>query len=99
MFLDKLSKRALNAIGIISAIIATIMLILVIVIPILMKRKYKNDYIQKCNPSMENTDIWASFPGKLNRHPHGCRVFYRLMRVESCAGRRHSTSNEMNIQR
>ena len=66
MFLDKLSKRALNAIGIISAIIATIMLILVIVIPILMKRKYKNDYIQKCNPSMENTDIWASFPGKLN---------------------------------
>ena len=66
MFLDKLTKKTLNIIGVISATLATIMLILVIVIPILYKRKKKNDYIQKCNPSMANTNIWASFPGDLN---------------------------------
>ena len=66
MFLEKLSKKTLNVIGVISATLATIMLILVIVIPILYKRKKKNDYIQKCNPSMDNTNIWASFPGDLN---------------------------------
>ena len=66
MFLDRLTKKTLNIIGVISATLATIMLILVIVVPILYKRKKKNDYIQKCNPSMDNTNIWASFPGDLN---------------------------------
>ena len=60
-----LSKKTLNAIGIICTILATIMLILVIVVPILLKRKLSNDFIEKCNPSLENTNIWATFPGEL----------------------------------
>ena len=66
MFLDNLSKKTLNAIGIISVVLATIMLILVIVLPNLLKRQMKKDYIEKCNPSMDNTNLWASFPGELN---------------------------------
>ena len=65
MFLDNLSKKTLNTIGIISIVLATIMLILVIVLPILLKRQLKKNFIEKCNPSMENTDLWASFPGEL----------------------------------
>ena len=60
-----LSIKTLNAIGIICTILATIMLILVIVVPILLKRKLSNDFIEKCNPSLENTNIWATFPGEL----------------------------------
>ena len=60
-----LSKKTLNTIGIICTILATIMLILVIVVPILLKRKLSNDFIEKCNPSLENTNIWATFPGEL----------------------------------
>ena len=60
-----LSIKSLNAIGIICTILATIMLILVIVVPILLKRKLSNDFIEKCNPSLENTNIWATFPGEL----------------------------------
>ena len=66
MFLDNLSKKTLNAIGIICVVLATIMLILVIVLPNLLKRQMKKDYIEKCNPSMDNTNLWASFPGELN---------------------------------
>ena len=66
MFLDNLSKKTLNTIGIISIVLASIMLILVIALPILLKRQLKKDYIGKCNPSLDNTDIWASFPGKLD---------------------------------
>ena len=66
MFLDNLSKKTLNTIGITSVVLATIMLILVIVLPNLLKRQMKKDYIEKCNPSMDNTNLWASFPGELN---------------------------------
>ena len=66
MFLDNLSKKALNIIGVTSVVLATLMIILVIVLPIQFKRILKNDYIQKCNPSLDNTNIWASFPGELD---------------------------------
>ena len=64
--LNKLSKHTLNIIGIVSSVLASIMIILVIVIPILLRRKFTKDYISKCNPSMNNTNIWATFPGELN---------------------------------
>ena len=66
MFLDRISKKTLSIVGILCTVLATIMLILVIVIPILLKRKLTNDYIEKCNPTLENTKIWASFPGELD---------------------------------
>ena len=65
MFLDNLSKKTLNIIGIVSVLLATVLIIVVIVVPILLKRILKKDYIEKCNPSMNNTNIWASFPGEL----------------------------------
>ena len=65
MFLDNFSKKTLNIIAISGISLATIFLILVIVIPIFLKRQMTNDYVQKCNPTINNTNIWASFPGEL----------------------------------
>ena len=65
MFMDKLSKEQLNAIGIISIVIATLCLILVLVLPNILKTKKTNDFTQKCLPTMENTNLWAKFPGDL----------------------------------
>ena len=66
MFIEKLSKNQLNIIGVLSISIATIFLVLVIVIPIFLKRQMTNNYIQKCNPTINNTKLWASFPGELD---------------------------------
>ena len=64
--MEKLSKKQLNIIGVISISIAAIFLILVIVIPIFLKRQMTYNYIQKCTPTMDNTHLWASFPGEIN---------------------------------
>lgn len=65
MFLDKLTVKQLNAIAIISIVIATLSLVLTIVLPFIIKTKKTNDFTQKCSPSLENTDLWAKFPGQL----------------------------------
>ena len=41
------------------------MLILVIVLPIMIKKKKTNDFTQKCSPTLNNTNLWAKFPGDL----------------------------------
>ena len=64
--MDRLSKNHLNCIGIISISIATLMLILVIVLPIMLKKKKTNDFTEKCSPTVNNTNLWAKFPGDLN---------------------------------
>lgn len=64
--MDRLSKNQLNCIGIISICIGTLMLILVIVLPIMLKNKKTNDFTQKCSPTVNNTNLWAKFPGDLN---------------------------------
>ena len=65
MFLDRLTVKQLNAILIISIIIATLSLVLTISLPFIIKTKKTNDFTQKCTPSLENTDLWAKFPGQL----------------------------------
>ena len=64
--MDKLSNNQLNFIGIISIAIATLMLILVICLPIMLKREKTNNFTQKCMPTLENTNLWAKFPGDLS---------------------------------
>ena len=63
--MDRLSKQQLNAIGIISIVIVTLMIILVIVLPIMLKTKKANDFTEKCFPTLQNTNLWAKFPGDL----------------------------------
>ena len=63
---QKIPKQCLHLIGILCITFATIMLILVIVLPITLKRKMSNDFTQKCSPTMNNTNLWAKFPGELN---------------------------------
>lgn len=76
MFIDKLSSKQLNIIGITSASIALLMLILTIVLPNLIKTKKNNDYVNKSIPKTDNTDIWASFPGEINTTlKHNYEVF------------------------
>ena len=65
MFLDNLTAKQLNAILIISIVIATLSLVLTISLPFIIKTKKTNDFTQKCSPSLENTDLWAKFPGQL----------------------------------
>ena len=65
MFMDNLSSKTLNIILIISIIIATLGLILVIVLPNVLKTKKTNDFTQKSSPTLENTNLWAKFPGEL----------------------------------
>lgn len=65
MFLDKLTAKQLNAIAIISIVIATLTLVLTISLPFIIKTKKTNDFTQKCSPTLENTNLWAKFPGQL----------------------------------
>ena len=66
MLIDKFSANILNVLGILSIVIAAISLILVIVLPIVLKTKKTNDFTQKCSSTLNNTDLWAKFPGELN---------------------------------
>ena len=66
MFIDRLSKNQLNVITIVSFSLATLMLILVIVLPIMLKTKKINDFTQKTSPTLDNINLWATFPGDLH---------------------------------
>lgn len=78
--MERLSKEQLNCIGIICVSIATLMLILVIVLPIMLKTKKTNDFTQKSTPSLNNTDLWAKFPGDIHSNlTHSYYIFdYKL---------------------
>ena len=74
--MDKLSKNQLNCIGIISITIVTVMIILVIVLPIMLKTKKANDFTEKCFPTINNTNLWAKFPGALKSNlSHTYEIF------------------------
>ena len=45
--------------------IASLFVLLIVVVPILARKSFSSEYIIKSNPSMENTNLWAKFPGDL----------------------------------
>ena len=53
------------AIGIISIIIAILCLIFVIVFPNIIDSEEANNFTEKCLPTLDNTNLWAKFPGVL----------------------------------
>ena len=93
--MDRLSKNHLNCIGIISICIATLMLILVIVLPIMLKKKKTNDFTKKCSPTVNNTNLWAKFPGDLNSTlTHKYEVFNYKINSQNNLGE----SKEIEVQ-
>ena len=93
--MDRLSKNHLNCIGIISISIATLMLILVIVLPIMLKKKKTNDFTEKCSPTVNNTDLWAKFPGAINSTlTHKYEVFNYKTNSQNNLGE----SNEIEVK-
>ena len=74
--LNKISKKTCRIIGIVTISIASVFVLLVVIIPILGRKWYVSDYIIKSNPTMENTNLWAKFPGDLKSvHNHNFIFF------------------------
>ena len=74
--LDKIPKKTCKIIGIVTITIASLFVLLVVVVPILGRKWYVSDYIIKSNPTMENTNLWAKFPGDLRAvHNHNFIFF------------------------
>ena len=63
--LKKISKKTCKIIGIVTITIASLFVLLVVIVPILGRKAYSTDYIIKSNPAMDNTNLWAKFPGDL----------------------------------
>ena len=45
--------------------IAILLLILVIILPIIVKSSVKSSYTEKATPKLDNTNLWANFPGEV----------------------------------
>ena len=63
--LYKVSKKTCKIIGIVAITIASLFVLLVVIVPILARKSFASDYIEKSNPTKENTNLWAKFPGDL----------------------------------
>ena len=60
-----MNKNIWKILGIIFTLITLILLFLVILIPTLKSNQLEEDCSDKYILKKENTDLWASFPGKL----------------------------------
>ena len=63
--LYKVSKKTCKIIGIVTITIASLFVLLVVVVPILARKSFASGYIEKSNPTKDNTNLWGKFPGDL----------------------------------
>lgn len=60
-----MSKKKLTIIAFIFCGFAIIFLLSVIILPIILKSNIKSTYREKTTPNLDNTNLWARFPGEI----------------------------------